>query len=64
MIKKMLNELYEEYQFILIKSFADVRFKATKEYSESYIEQAITLHQGDSIPGFPSFDSFLYLIMP
>jgi len=36
----------------------------TDDYSNKDIEKAITLHQGDSIPGFPSFDSFLYLIVP
>jgi hypothetical protein len=36
----------------------------TSNYKDKDIERAITLHQGDSIPGFPSFDSFLYLIIP
>ncbi len=52
----MFNELYEE--------FVKNDFKATKDYSDKEIEKAIVLHQGDSIPGFPSIDSFLYLIQP
>ena len=28
------------------------------------IERAIMLHEGDSIPGFPSVDVFIYLIQP
>ena len=28
------------------------------------MQNAIHLHQGDSLPGFPSIDSFLYLLMP
>lgn len=52
----MFNELYTEY--------TGTEFQVTKKYKDSDIERAITLHQGDSIPGFPSFDSFLYLIVP
>jgi len=28
------------------------------------IEKAIMLHEGDTIPGFPSVDVFIYLIQP
>lgn len=28
------------------------------------IERAIAMHEGDSIPGFPSVDVFYYLIQP
>ena len=52
----MFNELYVDY--------AGNNYSVTKSYSDKDIEKAITLHQGDSIPGFPSFDSFLYLIVP
>ena len=52
----MFNDLYSE--------FTGKKFKATDEYSDKDIEKAILFHQGDSIPGFPSFDSFLYLIQP
>ena len=38
--------------------------QASSEYSDDEIQEAINLHQGDSIPGFPSIDSFLYLIQP
>ena len=53
-IKMMFHELY--------KDFLDK--KGTEEYNDKDIERAIMLHQGDSIPGFPSIDSFLYLIHP
>eukprot|EP01016_Furgasonia_blochmanni_P039369 TRINITY_DN4881_c0_g2_i13.p1 TRINITY_DN4881_c0_g2~~TRINITY_DN4881_c0_g2_i13.p1 ORF type:complete len:725 (+),score=184.79 TRINITY_DN4881_c0_g2_i13:160-2334(+) len=56
MIKLMFNDLYEDY------SKGD--FRATNDYSDKDIEKAIIMHQGDSIPGFPSIDSFLYLIQP
>jgi len=52
----MFNELYVDY--------TGPNYSVTKAYSDKDIERAITLHQGDSIPGFPSFDSFLYLIVP
>jgi len=52
----MFNELYED--------FCTKGYKATKDYDDKYIDRAITLHQGDSIPGFPSIDAFLYLINP
>ena len=34
------------------------------QYSDKDIGKAILLHEGDSIPGFASFDAFLYLISP
>lgn len=55
-IKRMFNELYVEY--------CSPDYKITSCYKDDDIKKAITLHQGDSIPGFPSFDSFLYLIVP
>jgi hypothetical protein len=39
-------------------------FAVTKEYSDSKISQAINTYQNVSIPGFYSFDSFLFLINP
>ena len=42
-IKQMFNDLYRE--------FTTADFKATNDYSDDEINQAIVLHQGDSIPG-------------
>jgi len=56
MIKFIFEELY--------KDLSTNNFKASKDYSDKDIERSITLHQGDSIPGFPSIDAFLYLINP
>ena len=39
-------------------------YKATKEYSDENINYALTIHEGDSIPGFPSVDAFIYLLRP
>lgn len=55
-IKKYFTDLYAE--------FSEPSFKVTKEYSDKDIDKAIKYHQGDTIPGFPSFDAFLYLIQP
>ena len=41
-----------------------VSFNATSEYTDADIEKAIMLHEGDTIPGFPSVDVFIYLIQP
>jgi len=38
--------------------------KATQEYTDMVIERAIAMHEGDSIPGFPSVDVFYYLVQP
>ena len=46
----------------LYKQF--VNFNATAEYTDMDIEKAIMLHEGDTIPGFPSVDVFIYLIQP
>lgn len=39
-------------------------YRATANYTEEEIQKAITMHEGDSIPGFPSVDAFIYLIQP
>ena len=48
----------------LFKNLCARRYKATQKYTDNQIQEAITLHQGDSLPGFPSIDAFLYLLMP
>ena len=39
-------------------------YKATKGYTDDNIKYALTIHEGDSIPGFPSVDAFIYLLKP
>jgi dynamin 1-like protein len=41
-----------------------VNYNATQEMTDQDIEKAIMLHEGDTIPGFPSVDVFIYLITP
>ena len=49
--KKLLEEFTGDY-------------KATAGYSDENINYALTIHEGDSIPGFPSVDAFIYLLRP
>lgn len=39
-------------------------YKATSNYTDENISYALTIHEGDSIPGFPSIDAFYYLLKP
>ena len=51
LFKDLLNDFTGDYQ-------------ATKDFSDEDIKTAIAMHEGDSIPGFPSVDVFIYLITP
>lgn len=55
-LNQLFAELYQEY---MTKDF-----RVTEEYSDAYIQNAMDTYQGDSMPGFQSFDSFLFLITP
>ena len=39
-------------------------YKATAGYTDENINYALTIHERDSIPGFPSLDAFIYLLRP
>ena len=49
--KKLLEEFTGDY-------------KATAGYKDEDIQYALTVHEGDSIPGFPSVDAFIFLLTP
>lgn len=53
-IKMMFQDLYRDF-------FGKT---PTEHITDEQIKRAIVLHQGDSIPGFPSLDSFLFLLGP
>jgi dynamin 1-like protein len=53
-IKQQFYRLYSEYE----------NYSACQDYSDMHIERAIAMHEGDSIPGFPSVDVLNYLIAP
>jgi len=55
-IKEMFNNLFKDQ--------SEKDYKVTQETSDEDIQRAIDLHQGYSIPGFPSIDAFMYLINP
>ncbi|CAI2387582.1 unnamed protein product [Moneuplotes crassus] len=54
-IKMLLENVYREYTG---------KYQATKDLTDLDIEKAIIMHEGDSLPGFPSVDVFVYLITP
>eukprot|EP00331_Platyophrya_macrostoma_P028242 CAMPEP_0176434354 /NCGR_PEP_ID=MMETSP0127-20121128/16626_1 /TAXON_ID=938130 /ORGANISM="Platyophrya macrostoma, Strain WH" /LENGTH=781 /DNA_ID=CAMNT_0017817073 /DNA_START=42 /DNA_END=2387 /DNA_ORIENTATION=+ len=56
-IRSMFNDVYEDYT-------PGNKYRATATYSDRDIQKAIFLHEGDSIPGFPSIDAFLSLLQP
>ena len=54
LLKSLFHDLY--------KDLAEPGFQASRELKDQDIEQAIEMHQGDSIPGFPSVYAFMYLL--
>lgn len=53
-IRAIFNELLESF----------VSQKVFDQLTDYEIDQAIQMHEGDSLPGFPSPDTFEYLILP
>lgn len=53
-IRIILNDLYSDIR----------KYKPTECYRDEDIKAAIVKHEGESIPGFPSIDAFLYLLVP
>ena len=54
-IKGIFKNLLEEYS-------GD--YSPTASYKDADIDYALTLHSGDSLPGFPSVDAFYFLLKP
>jgi len=72
-IKKQRKERASQYQggaqikimyYHLLKEYAKPDYKVTQEYDDEFLNNAIILHEGDSMPGFPSADVFVSLIQP
>ena len=59
-ISFQIQEIYEGF----FSEYTKPGFKVCDEYSDADIKKAVEYYHGDSIPGFPSFDSFLYLVDP
>lgn len=53
----------KNYYYKLFREYTG-KFSATSDYADFDIEKAIIMHEGDSIPGFPSVDVFIYLLQP
>ena len=59
-ISYQIQELFDEF----FRDFSKPGFNICSDLADRDIRKAIEYYQGDSIPGFPSFDSFLYLVHP
>ena len=53
----------KHYYYKIYKEFIG-GYSATESYSDVEIERAIKIHEGYSMPGFPSVDVFIYLLQP
>ena len=53
-IKNLMYALYKDLG----------RSEIAQEYSDKDIERAVMMHEGDSVPGFPSVDLLIYLLQP
>jgi hypothetical protein len=53
----------KHYYYKIYKEFIG-NYSATSTYSDVDIERAIKIHEGYSMPGFPSVDVFIYLLQP
>lgn len=53
-----------EIKLTFEKMYDEIDLPITKAYKNKDIQDAIMMHQGDSIPGFPSIDAFIFLIHP
>lgn len=67
---KRLNILQDEGGYKIKEKFKNLLaeftndYRATGHYKDEDISYALTIHEGDSIPGFPSVDAFFYLLKP
>ena len=66
MLWNMINEYCDVFRKVLQGKYNNKRdnYKATAGYTDENINYALTIHEGDSIPGFPSVDAFIYLLRP
>ena len=53
----------KHYYYKIYKEFIG-NYSATGTYSDVDMERAIKIHEGYSMPGFPSVDVFIYLLQP
>lgn len=53
----------KHYYYKIYKEFIG-NYSATSVYSDVDIERAIKIHEGYSMPGFPSVDVFIFLLQP
>lgn len=55
-----LNSEFDEY----FDEYATIKYQVTEKHTDEEIYNVLTTYQGDNLPGFPSMDAFLYLMLP
>jgi hypothetical protein len=55
-----INSEFDEY----FDDYATIKFQVTEKHTDEEIYNVLTTYQGDSLPGFPSMDAFLFLMLP
>lgn len=55
-----LNSEFDEY----FDDYATIKFQVTEKHTDEEIYNVLTTYQGDNLPGFPSMDAFLFLMLP
>jgi hypothetical protein len=53
----------KDHFYSLLDTYID-DYDCTEYIDDSQINQALIIHEGDSIPGFPSVDAFYYILRP
>ena len=59
-VSSEINIEFDEY----FEDFATIKFQVTEKHSDEEIYGILTAYQGENLPGFPSMDAFLYLMLP
>lgn len=55
-----VNSEFDDY----FDEYATIKFQVTEKHTDEEIYNVLTTYQGDNLPGFPSMDAFLYLMLP
>ena len=55
-----INTEFDEY----FEDYATIKYQVTEKHTDEDIYNILTTYQGDNLPGFPSMDAFLFLMLP
>lgn len=59
-LSSSINSEFDEY----FEDYATIKFQVTEKHTDDEIYNVLTTYQGDNLPGFPSMDAFLFLMLP